>query len=198
MNIQWWPAMGKLSRLHTLMIYFSFWRYMHGFNCIFMLLLLICCISLAIVYSKTCLKRPLKKKAKIQAWLSLYAGQKYCRMIQGEHSAILLTFIKLPSLFCLFLSCCLRQVLLYVMLYVMFSFLGHIRSYSESPDISDVDLGQDRSISLLTKLQLLGKCSKWAVAARISQCPVASTWVEVFRIIPEFRILRWLSIESQP
>ena len=24
------------------------------------------------------------------------AGQKYCRMLQGEHSAILLTFIKLP------------------------------------------------------------------------------------------------------
>ena len=27
--------------------------------------------------------------------LSLKAGQKYCRMLQGEHSAILLTFIKL-------------------------------------------------------------------------------------------------------
>ena len=27
--------------------------------------------------------------------LSLNAGQKYCRMLQGEHSAILLTFIKL-------------------------------------------------------------------------------------------------------
>ena len=26
----------------------------------------------------------------------LNAGQKYCRMLQGEHSAILLTFIKLP------------------------------------------------------------------------------------------------------
>ena len=24
------------------------------------------------------------------------SGQKYCRMLQGEHSAILLTFIKLP------------------------------------------------------------------------------------------------------
>ena len=28
--------------------------------------------------------------------LSLNAGQKYCRMLQGVHSAILLTFIKLP------------------------------------------------------------------------------------------------------
>ena len=31
-------------------------------------------------YSKTCLKRPLKKNTKIsfQDWLSLNAGQKYC------------------------------------------------------------------------------------------------------------------------
>ena len=28
--------------------------------------------------------------------VSLNAGQKYCRMLQGEHSAILSTFIKLP------------------------------------------------------------------------------------------------------
>ena len=42
--------------------------------------------------SKTCLKRLLKKEDQ----LSLNAGQKYCRMIQGEHSAILSTFIKLP------------------------------------------------------------------------------------------------------
>ena len=27
---------------------------------------------------------------------SLYADQKYCRILQGEHSAILSTFIKLP------------------------------------------------------------------------------------------------------
>ena len=27
---------------------------------------------------------------------SLNAGQKYCRMLQREHSAIFLTFIKLP------------------------------------------------------------------------------------------------------
>ena len=31
----------------------------------------------------------------LQDRLSLIAGQKYCRMLQGEHSAILLTFIKL-------------------------------------------------------------------------------------------------------
>ena len=31
-----------------------------------------------------------------QYQLLLYAGQKYCRMLQGEHSAILSTFIKLP------------------------------------------------------------------------------------------------------
>ena len=50
------------------------------------------------VYSKTCLKWPLKKKTKIgfQDSLSLNAGQTYCRMLQGEHSAIRLTCIKLP------------------------------------------------------------------------------------------------------
>ena len=49
-------------------------------------------------YSKTCVKQPLSKRPKIgfQDQLSLNAGQKYCRMLQGEHSAILLTFIKLP------------------------------------------------------------------------------------------------------
>ena len=49
-------------------------------------------------YSKTCLKRPLSKRPHIgfQDQLSLNACQKYCRMIQGEHSAILSTFIKLP------------------------------------------------------------------------------------------------------
>ena len=50
------------------------------------------------MYSKTCVKRPLSKRQKIgfQDQLSLNAGQKYCKMLQGEHSAILLTFIKLP------------------------------------------------------------------------------------------------------
>ena len=54
-------------------------------------------------YSKTCVKWPLSKRPKIgfQDQLSLNAGQlnagqKYCRMLQGQHSAILSTFIKLP------------------------------------------------------------------------------------------------------
>ena len=49
-------------------------------------------------YSETCLKWPLSKRQKLgfQDQLSLNAGQKYCRMLQGEHSAILLTLIKLP------------------------------------------------------------------------------------------------------
>ena len=50
------------------------------------------------MYSKTCVKRPLSKRQKIgfQDKLSLNAGQKYCRMLHEEHSAILLIFIKLP------------------------------------------------------------------------------------------------------
>ena len=52
----------------------------------------------SIGYSITCLKQPLKNKIQnfFQDGLSLNAGQKYCRMLQGEHSAILSTFIKLP------------------------------------------------------------------------------------------------------
>ena len=72
-------------------------------------------------YDKTCVKQPLSKRPKIgiQYQLSLNAGQKYCRMLQGEHSAILLTIISslnyhlsLRSLFCLFLSGRFMQVLM--------------------------------------------------------------------------------------
>ena len=35
-------------------------------------------------------------KFQIKSLVSLNAGQKYCRMLQGEHSAIPLTLIKLP------------------------------------------------------------------------------------------------------
>ena len=52
-------------------------------------------------YSKTCVKQRLSKRQKIgfQDQLSLIAGQKYCRMLRGEHSAILLTFTKLLFVF---------------------------------------------------------------------------------------------------
>ena len=77
-------------------------------------------------YSISCVKCPISKRPKIgfQDQLLLNAGQKYCRMLQGEHSAIRLTFIKLPlvlsfgSLFCLFLSGRFTQVLLYFEYYV--------------------------------------------------------------------------------
>ena len=54
-------------------------------------------IAIFVAYSKTCVKQLLKKKLKIgfQDRLLLNACQKYCRMLQGEHSAILSTFIKL-------------------------------------------------------------------------------------------------------
>ena len=49
------------------------------------------------MYSETWLKWPLKKiKNGFQDQLLLNAGQKYCRMLQREHSTILSTFIKLP------------------------------------------------------------------------------------------------------
>ena len=61
-------------------------------------------LTISSKYSKTCLKRPLKKKTKIgfSDRLSLNAGQKYCRMLQLEHSAMLSTFIKLPFVIAIF------------------------------------------------------------------------------------------------
>ena len=48
-------------------------------------------------YSKICLGRPLKKtKNGFEDQLLLNVGQKYCRMLQGEHSATLSTFFELP------------------------------------------------------------------------------------------------------
>ena len=49
-------------------------------------------------YIKTWVKWPLSKMRKIgfQDQLSPNAGQKYCRMLPLEHSAILLAFIKPP------------------------------------------------------------------------------------------------------
>ena len=54
-------------------------------------------LEIRYLYSKTCVKRTLQKRQKngFQDQSSLNAGQKYCRMLQEEHSAILLTFIKL-------------------------------------------------------------------------------------------------------
>ena len=72
-----------------------------------------------LLYSKTCLKQPLKKMTKIgfQHWLSLNAGQKYCRMLKESILQYFLPPLRyhfsLRSLFCLFLSDRIRQVLLY-------------------------------------------------------------------------------------
>ena len=78
--------------------------------------------------SKTCVKRLLSKRQKIgfQYQLSLNAGQKYCRMLQWDHSAILSTFIKLHALFVIkifdlsFLSGRFSQVLLYSYTLIIF------------------------------------------------------------------------------
>ena len=43
---------------------------------------------------KTRVKWPLSKRPKIG--FQYHLGQKYCRTLQGEHTAILSTFIKLP------------------------------------------------------------------------------------------------------
>ena len=57
------------------------------------------------LFNKSCGIRSLTTRPKIgfQDHLSLNAGQKYCKMLQGEHSAIRSAFIKLPFVIKVFL-----------------------------------------------------------------------------------------------
>ena len=78
-------------------------------------------------YSKTCLKPPLKKEqVGFQYRSSLNAGQKYCRMLQGEHSTILLTFIKLPFSIKTFVLFIFKWVLLYILHFVYLIPVDHV------------------------------------------------------------------------
>ena len=90
-------------------------------------------------YIKTCLKRPLKKKTKIgfQYLLSLNAGQKYCRMLQEEHSAILLAFIKLPFVIKIFVLSIFEWQFAQVLLY--FPTLGlEVATYMAQKNVSSI------------------------------------------------------------
>ena len=105
-------------------------------NCIFKLK--ICCLlnsiyefvlAFLLVYSKTCVKRPLKTKQNkaLNGNGSLMNVKKYCRMLPLEHSAILLTCIKrqlvLKTILCLFESGCSTQALLYMCMFFCHLFL---------------------------------------------------------------------------
>ena len=70
------------------------------------------------MYSKTCVKRPISKRQKIG--FQFNAGQKYCRMLQVEHSAILSTFIKLPIVIKIFV------LSIFEWFYCFFSKLQHL------------------------------------------------------------------------
>ena len=76
-------------------------------------------------YSKTYVKRGLSKRPKhgFHDRLSLIAGQKYCRMLQREHSAILLTFIKLPVVIKTFVLSILSGRFTHVLLYMRFWYI---------------------------------------------------------------------------
>ena len=62
----------------------------------FLMSILSGCLRQVILYNKTCVQRPLKNRQSKNLndkWL-LNEGRKYYRILQGEHSAILLTSIK--------------------------------------------------------------------------------------------------------
>ena len=69
----------------------------------------------SLIYSKSCVKRPLSKRPKIgfQDRLSLNVGQKYCRMLQYFRPSLSYQ-LSIRSLFCLLLSGRFTQVLLYI------------------------------------------------------------------------------------
>ena len=54
-------------------------------------------------------------------------GQKYCRMLQGEHSAILLIFIKLPFVIKIIVLSILSGHLTQVLLYIEFVFIKIVK-----------------------------------------------------------------------
>ena len=93
-------------------------------------------------YSKTCVKQPLSNRPKIgfQDQLLLNAGQKYCRMLQGEHSPILLTFIKQPSVFNIFVLS-IFEVLLYTNIVCLFDLILYVTVNNFSAMSGQVFLG---------------------------------------------------------
>ena len=93
------------------------------------------------MYSKTCLKRPLKKKTKIgfQDRISLNAGQNCYRMILQYFRPSISYHLSLRSLFCLFLSGRLVSILLtfiklpfVIKIVVLSIFSGRLRQVSVS------------------------------------------------------------------
>ena len=77
-------------RIHTVRLSAFFIHSPRNYNSYF------CSWAVWFEYSRTCVKRLLSKRHKIglQDQLLLNAGQKYFRMLQSEHSAILSSFIK--------------------------------------------------------------------------------------------------------
>ena len=78
-----------------------------------------------IMYRKTCVQRPLLKRPKI-SFQDRYR-QKYCRMLHGEHSAILSTFIKVPFVIKTFVLSSFTQVLLYSAWFELLNIYGRFK-----------------------------------------------------------------------
>ena len=132
------------------------------------------------MYSKTCLKQPLSKRPKIgfQDQLLFIAGQKYCRMLQGEHSAILLTFIKLPFVIKIFVFFSiligrLKQVLLYILGGVYIWILGSKIQFCNGPNFfhagrEDSDFGHPPTCLSHSKVHMLFAWFRRAVDHRVN------------------------------
>ena len=105
-----------------------------------------------LLYNKTCVKRSLSKRAKIgfQYQSSLNAGQKYCRMLQGEHSAILSLPFVIKSFVLSILSGRFTQALLYMFACstIIFS-MRHEKTYPEMRVVTRYDSNQHAQLQRL-------------------------------------------------
>ena len=103
---------------------------------------------LHLMYSKTCVKRPLSKSPKIvyQNQLSFNAGQKYYNMLQG-HSAVLSIFInmiKLPFVIEIFVLSLLNYRFTHVLLHCCILWRKISTLQDKQHDASTITIGIKR------------------------------------------------------
>ena len=108
-------------------------------------------------YSKTCVKQSLSKRPQIgfRDQLSLNAGQKYCRMLQG-HSAIVSTYIKLAFVIKIFVLSIFEWPL-----YIGFTLYYYIVTHAQSLILNANDdvLSRAWGLNFPLNLQLHSYCA---------------------------------------
>ena len=129
-------------------------------------------------YSKTCVKGPLSKRLKVgfQDQLSLNAGQKYCRMLQGEHSAILSTFIKLPIVIKIFV--------LSIFEWLFYTGFTEIL-FSEKTDVSPPQRFKFGVFRSIVTMKIMARSPKPQHIFIMAQCYIHASLVPIHPVVQE-------------